>query len=58
MGNLLRVGGVSSGVMATKNRDSGHLGMDHPTVVPTNFEPPESTSETDDEELDGEEDGA
>mgnify|MGYP006295461731 CR=1 FL=1 len=40
MGNLLRGDGVRGGEMATSDRETARVGLDHPTVVPTNFEPP------------------
>ncbi len=36
MGNYLNVGGVDSDTMATRQST---VGVDHPTVVPANFDP-------------------
>lgn len=38
MGNVLRVEALGS-AMATRDTGRPAVGVDHPTVVPTNFEP-------------------
>lgn len=48
MGNLLRGDGVRSHEMATSDREATRVGLDHPTVVPTNFEPPSDADAADD----------
>ena len=47
MGNLLRQRDVVRHVMATTESDHRPLGVDHPTVVPTNFEPQRGAESTD-----------
>ncbi len=49
MGNLLRVEGLLFTVMAAT---SARIGIDHATVVPANYEPPESGDADVDEETD------
>ncbi|MEZ3115859.1 hypothetical protein RYH80_08005 [Halobaculum sp. MBLA0147] len=33
--------------MATSDREAARVGLDHPTVVPTNFEPPSDADTAD-----------
>lgn len=44
MGNYLSMRGLPTNVMAARNEP---LGFDHPTVVPTNFEPDSEQSDDD-----------
>jgi len=46
MGNYLGVPAVSPTVMST---DRPRVGVDHPTVVPSNFQPDDSDADADDD---------
>lgn len=51
MGNLMGRRPLSSSVMATRERTA--IGLSHPTVVPTNFEPEVDDDGTPDRSADG-----
>lgn len=51
MGNLMGIRSLSSTVMAT--REQTVIGLSHPTIVPTNFEPEAGDDPTSDRSTDG-----